>query len=209
MLTFSLCFSLLQKGNTRVDAALDAMSPYGFSEELVEEKVRELLNVYGGDVGWIFIEEFSYSLLLDYILAQQEGDSSAASAIGPQSGVRLPLCTNSKVVDAVSQTIQALDPASQINKDLDTALITQQAANSGGGGETPHMTHNQRRKPYNGWISNDDVDDVVHLTPAPLQESLQKMLTPAALQESFDKLFNGMNSGRKRKTGWDVRPQDM
>jgi hypothetical protein len=30
------------------------------------------LKVCGGYVGWVYIEEFSYSLLLDYILAQQE-----------------------------------------------------------------------------------------------------------------------------------------
>ncbi|XP_059453757.1 uncharacterized protein LOC132184223 [Corylus avellana] len=195
-----------RRGNTRMDAAVDAMRSYGFSEELVKEMVRELLNVYGGDDGWVFIEEFSYTLLLDYILAKQEGDSSAASAIGPPSGVRLPLCTNSEAVDAECE----------------------QAANSGGGGggtpenilfqRPPHMSQSplpvdnlptRRRKPYHGWIGNDGADDLVHLTPAPLRESLEKLLTPAALQESYDKLLNGMSSRRKRKSGWDARPQDM
>jgi hypothetical protein len=45
ILTLPFCFSLLQRGNTRMDAAVDAMRSYGFSEELVKETVRELLNV--------------------------------------------------------------------------------------------------------------------------------------------------------------------
>ena len=67
----------------------------------------------------------------------------------------------------------------------------------------------QRRKPYHGWIGDDDADDLVHLTPARLQESLEKMPTPAAFQEIFDKSLNGISSRRKRKSGWDMRPQDM
>lgn len=35
-------------GNRRIDAALDAMLPYGFNERLVRETVNELLDVYEG-----------------------------------------------------------------------------------------------------------------------------------------------------------------
>ncbi|XP_062160014.1 uncharacterized protein LOC133867302 isoform X2 [Alnus glutinosa] len=137
-----------KRGNTGMDAALESKRgkrPVGFSEELVKEKV------YGGDVGWIFIEVFSYSLLLYYILAQQEDDSSAASAVGPPnkvsltlctnsefvdfvtqfqaqnpvgplSGLRFKFCTNSEYVDAMSQ-FRAMDPAPQINEDVEIVFV--------------------------------------------------------------------------------------
>lgn len=52
-----------------------------------------------------------------------------------------------------------------------------------------------RRRPYYGWISSDDEQDIVHLTPAPIQE--------------IAKFFFPMDGQRKRKTRWDVRPEDM
>lgn len=59
-------------GLRRMDAAYDAMAPLGFSKELVRRKVKDLLQVYEGDVGWAFIEEASYKLLIDTILEEQE-----------------------------------------------------------------------------------------------------------------------------------------
>lgn len=90
----------LQK-DTRLAAALDAMRPYGFPQDLVEVTVGELLNVgqllflflffafyvamciwkqktimgfwvlaqvYGGNEGWVFIEDSSYSVLVETLL---------------------------------------------------------------------------------------------------------------------------------------------
>ncbi|XP_061343582.1 uncharacterized protein LOC133289611 [Gastrolobium bilobum] len=58
-------------GNSRMDAALDAMRPFGFDERLVQETVGELLEVYEGTQGWIFIEEASYKLLIETLLGKQ------------------------------------------------------------------------------------------------------------------------------------------
>ena len=87
---------VLQK-DTRLVAALDAMRPYGFPQDLVELTVGELLNVgqhlffvfyvsmcfwkqktimgfwvlaqvYGGNEGWVFIEDSSYSVLVETLL---------------------------------------------------------------------------------------------------------------------------------------------
>ncbi|MCI16939.1 bifunctional UDP-glucose 4-epimerase and UDP-xylose 4-epimerase 1-like, partial [Trifolium medium] len=55
-------------GNTRMDAALDAMRQLGFEETLVRETVQELLDVYEGIQGWPFIEEASYKLLIETLL---------------------------------------------------------------------------------------------------------------------------------------------
>ncbi|XP_065870159.1 probable inactive histone-lysine N-methyltransferase SUVR1 [Euphorbia lathyris] len=55
----------------RIDAAIDALKPMGFSEPLIRKSVRTLLQVYGGDEGWPFIEEFAYKLLIDSILEEE------------------------------------------------------------------------------------------------------------------------------------------
>ncbi|RYR46208.1 hypothetical protein Ahy_A07g031966 isoform C [Arachis hypogaea] len=57
-------------GSSRMDAALDAMKQFGFEEKLVQETVNELLDVYQG--AWPFIEDGSYNLLIETILAKQE-----------------------------------------------------------------------------------------------------------------------------------------
>ncbi|KAF5445581.1 hypothetical protein F2P56_034624 [Juglans regia] len=216
-----------KRGNTRLDAALDAMRPYGFSEKLVQETVGELLNVYGGDDGWVFIEEVSYILLVETILeklnahTQEDAGSSQgkvevavdaeAPAVRPANGVT---CPNSEAVEAVSQTNQA---TWQTNEALDTAseahesqsmhclppAVTIQSKLPMDGLPTPS------RRPYHGWISNDDDEDLVHLKPAPLQQSLAKLLTPVPSQESLVKFLDTLGRRRKRKTRWDVRPQDV
>ncbi|KAI8564192.1 hypothetical protein RHMOL_Rhmol03G0163200 [Rhododendron molle] len=64
-----------RKRLTRMDAAIDAMTPLGFPEQLVRRIVKGLLEVYGGDVGWPFIEADAYKILIDTILDQpEEGD---------------------------------------------------------------------------------------------------------------------------------------
>ncbi|MED6151300.1 hypothetical protein PIB30_081212 [Stylosanthes scabra] len=57
-------------GSTRMDAALDAMMQFGFEEKLVRQTVNELLDVYEG--AWPFIEDGSYNLLIETILAKQQ-----------------------------------------------------------------------------------------------------------------------------------------
>uniref|UniRef100_A0A9I9E7M2 WIYLD domain-containing protein n=1 Tax=Cucumis melo TaxID=3656 RepID=A0A9I9E7M2_CUCME len=47
------------------------MKQFGFPPKLVRDTVKELLDVYGGDDGWVFIEEGSYTLLIDTLLEKQ------------------------------------------------------------------------------------------------------------------------------------------
>ncbi|KAH7543197.1 hypothetical protein FEM48_Zijuj02G0158200 [Ziziphus jujuba var. spinosa] len=63
-----------ERGQTRMDAALDAMRPFGFPYPLVRQKVKELLNVYGGDDGWVFVEEGAYSLLIETLLDNENAN---------------------------------------------------------------------------------------------------------------------------------------
>ncbi|XP_057981692.1 uncharacterized protein LOC131166994 isoform X2 [Malania oleifera] len=67
-------------GLTRMDAALDAMIPYGFSKELIRRTVKELLKVYGAE-GWIFIEDGSYNLLIETILQKQDNCGEEKDAL--------------------------------------------------------------------------------------------------------------------------------
>ncbi|KAG5071246.1 hypothetical protein JHK86_006457 [Glycine max] len=53
------------QGITCMDAALDAMRPLGFRTQLILRTVNELLDVYGGNQGWCFIEEAYYKLLME------------------------------------------------------------------------------------------------------------------------------------------------
>ncbi|XP_042026753.1 uncharacterized protein LOC121773897 [Salvia splendens] len=59
---------------TRMDAAVDAMLPLGFSEAMVKKRVKKLLKEYGGDEGWPFIEESAYSVLIESILENMNDD---------------------------------------------------------------------------------------------------------------------------------------
>uniref|UniRef100_A0A2N9HVP5 WIYLD domain-containing protein n=1 Tax=Fagus sylvatica TaxID=28930 RepID=A0A2N9HVP5_FAGSY len=59
-------------GLGRIDAALDALRPMGFPDDLVRKTIRDLLKAYGGDEGWAFIEEGCYKLIIDTILPERE-----------------------------------------------------------------------------------------------------------------------------------------
>ncbi|XAR65917.1 Histone-lysine N-methyltransferase [Bertholletia excelsa] len=72
---------------TRMDAAIDAMAPFGFLEQLVRGKVKDLLREYGGDVGWPFIEADAYKLLIDSLLDQQEEEDKRSTRDGNGSAL--------------------------------------------------------------------------------------------------------------------------
>ncbi|KAF5180028.1 hypothetical protein FRX31_030382 [Thalictrum thalictroides] len=57
-------------GQSRMDAAIDALTPMGYSKNLIQRKVNALLKVYDGE--WRFIEESAYQVLIDAILEEQE-----------------------------------------------------------------------------------------------------------------------------------------
>ncbi|KAF5800092.1 putative histone-lysine N-methyltransferase [Helianthus annuus] len=53
--------------DSRMDAAIDAMKPFGFTEELVTAKMRQLLKEYEGE--YMFIEADAYSVLLECLIS--------------------------------------------------------------------------------------------------------------------------------------------
>ncbi|KAJ4850829.1 hypothetical protein Tsubulata_047187, partial [Turnera subulata] len=71
----------------RLQAALHSMRSYGFAEDLVTKTIRELLAEYGGQDGWVFIEDDSYKVLVEAILekvAPEEGHRSEGN-VGKKS----------------------------------------------------------------------------------------------------------------------------
>ncbi|URE28033.1 Ubiquitin-binding WIYLD domain [Musa troglodytarum] len=66
-----------EEGLKRIDAALDALLPYGFSKETICSTINKLLKVYDDNAAWYLIEEGSYSLVIETILEEQKQEASA------------------------------------------------------------------------------------------------------------------------------------
>nr|XP_011469900.1 PREDICTED: uncharacterized protein LOC101297485 isoform X2 [Fragaria vesca subsp. vesca] len=212
---------------SRMAAAVEAMAEMGFEPKLVRQKVNRLLkdDLYG-DEGWRFIEESSYSVLLDALLEDEtsgddnenaslskDGNHVETTGAGPSSSKVLLPCSNLEAVNITLQSKDDLDPASH-NEALNNSPPTElpDASNflptvvETQGQEGTPVTHSaqqvdtlptRRRRPYYGWVGCED-DDFVVLTEAPLPGVLRKMFIP------------NVDSGkRKRKSRWDVQPQDM
>ncbi|KAJ8458810.1 hypothetical protein OPV22_031736 [Ensete ventricosum] len=62
-------------GLKRIDAALDALLPYGFSKETICSTINKLLKVYDDNAAWFLIEEGSYSLVIETILEEQKQEA--------------------------------------------------------------------------------------------------------------------------------------
>uniref|UniRef100_A0A7N2L2P7 Uncharacterized protein n=1 Tax=Quercus lobata TaxID=97700 RepID=A0A7N2L2P7_QUELO len=88
-----------RKRDIRLDAALKAMHPFGFPEDLVQVTVRELLN--------------------DNSSQHEVGDTDYRE--DATAGLSIPTCSNSGATDAMLQANQALDTASQPNEAPDSA----------------------------------------------------------------------------------------
>ncbi|XP_016545241.2 uncharacterized protein LOC107845438 isoform X1 [Capsicum annuum] len=73
-----------RKRLSRMDAATDAMTAFGFDERLVQNSVKQLLKEYGGDDGWAFIEEYGYKELIDAILRDQETNDEQKQGVSSQ-----------------------------------------------------------------------------------------------------------------------------
>ncbi|KAJ1426378.1 WIYLD domain [Sesbania bispinosa] len=120
---------MARKGNTRMDAALDAMRQLGFEKKLVRKTVTELLDVYEGTQGWPFIEEACYKLLIETILGKQQSyaeekeDSlqdnarrddvtETSSAVTPTTGITEVDSSNLVAQDSLLQTARTTEVGS-------------------------------------------------------------------------------------------------
>ncbi|GAB2272376.1 hypothetical protein Dimus_007202 [Dionaea muscipula] len=176
-------------GLKRIDAAIDACTPMGFSPDFVRSKVKELLDVYGGDEGWVFIEEASYKILIETMLEEQEKqrcevgfvplqeDGCPRDEVTQQDNAEQPGPSStgtSKAQDAGVASIEAGGKLVCTDEDSDLAnldpvdvlpLPPPRAKNHGA--NNPAVP---KRRPQLGWISrgNDCGDNFVLLTPYPI-----------------------------------------
>ncbi|KAF1890239.1 hypothetical protein Lal_00025572 [Lupinus albus] len=128
-------------GNTRMDAALDSMRQFGFHDQVVLETVDELLEVYDGTQGWPFIEEASYKLLIETILAkqqspvaeQQEKNLNILDATKEENPLQdhtaeevfeTSATPTAEITEVGSSTLVAQDFLLQVNDGLDSASQT-------------------------------------------------------------------------------------
>ncbi|KAM5562201.1 hypothetical protein ABKV19_017430 [Rosa sericea] len=161
-----------KRGNPHLDAALKAMAALTFPEKLVRDTVDELLEVYGGDDGWGFIKDASYSVLIDTLLEKQQDGTEkriaspqdhARSEHGTETSAVLP--SSSRVSSPTCIPMEVVQP--QTNQPLNSAPLTQMP-------DSKDCLPSKRHRPYHGWIGNDDEDlFLVELTPAPLLQGLK------------------------------------
>ncbi|KAG5249127.1 inactive histone-lysine N-methyltransferase SUVR [Salix suchowensis] len=120
-----------RKRLTRMDAAVDAMRSYGFSDGLIVSTVKGLLKVYGEE-GWPFIEESSYKVLLEAILEdleKEEQEKSNKLQENERCGNNIEISagsTSNGVSVSTGHSKEAVAPASQPDE---TLLTVSQAAN--------------------------------------------------------------------------------
>ncbi|CAA0834393.1 Nucleolar histone methyltransferase-related protein [Striga hermonthica] len=128
---------------SRMDAAVDALAPFGFPADKVKQGVKELLKVYGGDDGWPFIEEYSYKELIEALLRDvNEEDNNAVDTKEKNS--------EDQSEDVTSSSIAQTEQHEKTEESIP-------------GGHLP-----RRLQPCYGWIESDEEedDDFVFLKPS-------------------------------------------
>ncbi|KAL6531036.1 hypothetical protein OROHE_014105 [Orobanche hederae] len=169
-------------GLTRMHAALDAMRPMGFSTDVVRKCVKTLLKVYGED-GWAFIEEAAYKMLIDTILEEpvveqlehehrhlQLGSGSHGSDEKSES---VPEPSSEEVIVEGKLCRSHLpEPDTHCEDFRIKEDITRPEVGIQLGFAMPYTPQSSESNPKNrackpcyGWISDDEEDDFLQLTP--------------------------------------------
>ncbi|CAA7046226.1 unnamed protein product [Microthlaspi erraticum] len=197
-------------GVMRVDAARDAMRPLGFSERVIDDTIKDLLQVYGGEDAWQLIEDGGYSVLLESCLAkqneqakqvavEQEEETSQEDEMELEEEQEEHVGSSSTSLvgrgpDTGTQTCQTTDASSTISEAvMDSSPAAHQSHQRVGGARSSHC----------GWLSSEeetdldedgdsDDDEMIQLTPEPLCEELEELLRKVQGQ-----------SKRKIPTRWD------
>ncbi|CAL9777942.1 unnamed protein product [Musa acuminata subsp. burmannicoides] len=160
-----------EEGLKRIDAALDALLPYGFSKETICSTINKLLKVYDDNAAWYLIEEGSYSLVIETILEEQKQEAR-------EEGRTREEATASRISSNVAQ---AEEPVNW--KDISSTDLNQGLEHKVNGGGQPNLTAREveplsasssgchqnlsnqfislrpRRLPCYGWISEDEDEE--------------------------------------------------
>ncbi|KVI09894.1 WIYLD domain-containing protein [Cynara cardunculus var. scolymus] len=211
-----------------MDAAIDAMAPFGFTEEVVVAKMRELLKEYGGQNGYGFIELDAYTVLLEALLADQEkgncegqnqeqipyGKTSKANELVEGEKVEgeegheispadISVCSSSRLTIPPPPQPQPQPPI------LDAVLplpplppsppVTDAAL------PPPENAQPRRRKPCHGWISDDNEEWHLIRLPSSINQAISLPETPPTQPG----LTGARKNRTRRRSRWDLRPEDM
>ncbi|KAM0939053.1 putative WIYLD domain-containing protein [Dioscorea sansibarensis] len=55
----------------KMGAALKVLTQFGFEKDAIVSTIKELIQEYGGEDGWVFIEDNGYQVVVDSILDRQ------------------------------------------------------------------------------------------------------------------------------------------
>ncbi|KAH6762755.1 hypothetical protein C2S52_020188 [Perilla frutescens var. hirtella] len=161
-----------------MDAAVDAMLPMGFPEEKVKKHVKELLKEYGGDVAWPFIEDTTYKVLLDSLLAESNDEEQVVqngNLLEEKSEAGPPDMVESSGAAATDSSDPLLPPANR-----------------------------RTRLPCYGWIDSDE--DVADADADDDYDFIN--LEPSSAAIGGRATLDVSKWTKKRRSRWDVQPGD-
>lgn len=189
-------------GMKRIDAAIDALLPCGFTKETIVATVNKLLKVYDDVAAWHVIEEGAYRLVIETILDDQEQDARQAEKAKDDTRA---LEASSKKIVKTEQSVDWKDiSCTSMNHNLVTYRDGLGQSTTSAGDFKPHhnlvticqlsqpnqiTTSQQKRHPCYGWISESEDEDEQHQEKAIKVQPFQHV--------------------RKRPKGWDLKPSDM
>ncbi|KAG7599633.1 WIYLD domain [Arabidopsis suecica] len=149
-----------QIGLRREDAARDRMKDFGFEKRVINESIKQVLEVYGEDQ-WFLIEDANYAALLSICLEKQkEQEETAQEEQEEEKEADALSITNEAVMDSSPPAFQFVEASVDF------------AHQSVGGAQSSHC----------GWLSSEeetdpeDSDEMIQLTPEPLCEELEELL---------------------------------
>ncbi|XP_020587834.1 uncharacterized protein LOC110029748 isoform X2 [Phalaenopsis equestris] len=149
-----------RKGGThRMDGAIAALTPLGFSKKLICDTIRELIKAYeDNDAGWYFVEENYYRMVIDKIMEEQDKKNEEDKAVVAVEG---------RTTGTSGQALLAFEDGSCSNREL-SSMVTfsskwtpiEMEVNCDMAADIELSKFNPtpapKRKPCYGWISEDE-----------------------------------------------------
>ncbi|KAH7688514.1 Histone-lysine N-methyltransferase protein [Dioscorea alata] len=69
----------------KMGAALKVLTQYGFEKDHIVSTIKGLIEEYGGEDGWVFIEDNGYQVVVDSILDKQSSEQQKGEKVGESS----------------------------------------------------------------------------------------------------------------------------
>ncbi|XP_021770653.1 uncharacterized protein LOC110734808 isoform X2 [Chenopodium quinoa] len=214
-------------GLKRIDAAIDALKPMGFSPEIVRMNVDKLLKEYGEE-GWPFIEEASYKLLIEYILEPpespnedrcQEGGEDEPEEAGPSGEPSESLCSNHSTLVATDTPLASSEPVAVHKPSLSLAESAKSPSQIEVNQANAILIDQENSLPFPSIYTLPIPPGIEHVRQEKIAPSTRRpcygwigpntdediiLLTPAPVLS-----WRTGKRPRKRKSRWDVGPLDV